>query len=90
MITDSDSGAAFTSRLFQDFVDKNGMTHHPTAVAMPSENGQVERYNRTILQYLAEMCGSTSVKRWNEHLGKLQVGLNNTINKAWVFLLARH
>lgn len=78
----SDPGSSFTSHKFKEFVQSVGMTHHLTAVGLPRGNGQVERYNQTILESLAAMGMNVSEKRWDENLMRLQVGLNSTINDA--------
>jgi hypothetical protein len=51
----SDRGTSFTSNGFKVFTDQFGIAHHLNAVGMPRGNGQVERYNRTILNSLATM-----------------------------------
>lgn len=49
----SDRGTAFMSHKFKGFCRENGIVHVATAVATPRANGQVERYNRTILSMLS-------------------------------------
>lgn len=78
----SDRGKAFTSEKFQKFCDLIGTRHHLNAVAIPRGNGQVERYNRTILDSLATMGAATDDTRWDQNIYNIQLGLNGTINKA--------
>ena len=52
------------------------------AVGMPRGNGQVERYNRTILDSLATMGADTTSTDWDDNIHNLQLGLNNTFNKS--------
>lgn len=47
-----------------------------------AENGQVERYNKTITNSLATMGANKNDKTWDETLINLHVGLNGTLNQA--------
>lgn len=78
----SDQGTSFTSSEFKNFTGTIGTKHVCNAVATPRANGQIERYNRTILNSLAAMNHGRDEKDWDLHLGKLQWSLNNTINKG--------
>lgn len=49
---------------------------------MPRGNGQVERYNRTVLDSLATMGAGAEDDEWDENIANIQLGLNNTLNKA--------
>lgn len=46
-------GSCFTSNCFKAFIQDTGIKHVLNAVATPSANGLVERFNRTILDALA-------------------------------------
>jgi transposase InsO family protein len=78
----SDRGTSFTSNEFKVFTDQFGITHHLNAVGMPRGNGQVERYNRTILNSLATMGAGVSDTAWDENLLNIQLGLNGSVNSA--------
>ncbi|KAG7309482.1 hypothetical protein JYU34_005450 [Plutella xylostella] len=78
----SDRGTSFTSKNFKDFVSKLGIRHVLNAVATPRANGQVERYNRTILSSLATKNHNCQENEWDTHLEEIQLGLNTTINKG--------
>lgn len=78
----SDQGTSFTSNEFKSFVESIGVKHILNAVATPRANGQIERYNRTILNSLASMNHDCDEKDWDLNMGKLQWSLNNTINKG--------
>ncbi|CAH2220102.1 jg14834 [Pararge aegeria aegeria] len=78
----SDRGSCFTSHTFTRFCMDRGTKHILNAVASPRSNGQVERYNRTILDSLKAMTVKYGEKNWDNHLGKIQWGLNNTIQKT--------
>lgn len=78
----SDRGTAFTSNKFRAFCNSRGMTHYLNAVGLPRGNGQVERYNRTILDSLSTMGSDLEDDEWDENLPNIQLGLNGTVNKA--------
>ncbi|XP_008486095.1 uncharacterized protein K02A2.6-like [Diaphorina citri] len=48
----SDNGPQFTSKVFKDFLEGNGVTHKTSAPFHPSTNGQAERYVQTIKKLL--------------------------------------
>lgn len=78
----SDQGTSFTSNEFKNFAKSIGVKHVYNAVSTPRANGQIERYNRTILNSLAAMNHGLDEKDWDTNLGKLQWSLNNVINKG--------
>lgn len=78
----SDRGTSFTSASFQKFVVTIGAKHVLNAVATPRANGQIERYNRTILESLAATNHGMDERSWDENVGRVQWSLNNTKNKT--------
>lgn len=78
----SDRGSCFTSHAFKKFCLDRGIRHILNAVASPRSNGQVERYNRTILDSLTAQNLRDDEKDWDRKLGKIQWGLNNTLQKT--------
>lgn len=78
----SDRGTCFTSKEFSDFINKKGIKHILNAVASPRANGQVERYNRTIVDALTAANHDKPENEWDLRLPQIQWSLNNTINKA--------
>ncbi|XP_046976341.1 uncharacterized protein K02A2.6-like [Vanessa cardui] len=78
----SDRGSCLTSHSFKRFCLDRGIKHVLNAVASPGSNGQVERYNRTILDSLKAFSIKHGEKEWDKNLGKIQRGLNNTIQKT--------
>lgn len=71
----SDSGSCFKSKTFKQFCLDNFIKHVINAVACPRANGQVERYNRTLLDAL-----NTSVdneRDWDNKLPDVTWGMNN-------------
>lgn len=78
----TDRGSCFTSAKFKEFTDKLNIKHILNAVATPRANGQVERFNRTILDALSTKCHGKNENTWDEHVGDIQLGINTTINKS--------
>lgn len=78
----SDRGSGFTAKRFQSFLATLGVKHVLNAVATPRANGQVERYNRTILGALTAANHGKAENLWDETVSKVQWGLNNTINQG--------
>lgn len=77
----TDRGTAYTSRAFEEYCEKNASQHIKVAVGTPRANGQVERYNRTILTALRCSIGKDN-RRWDEQIGKIQWEINNTRNST--------
>lgn len=77
-----DAGSAFTSKLFVNYCERKNIRHHVIATAIPRSNGQVERFNRTILDALRTMGASTDNNKWDTHIASIQQGINSTINKT--------
>lgn len=78
----SDRGTSFTSKKFQDYLNSLGIKHIMNAVATPRANGQVERYNRTVLAALTATNHGKPDNLWDECVSEIQWGLNNTQNKG--------
>lgn len=78
----TDRGSSFTSSTFKNFISEISVKHVLNAVATPRANGQVERYNRSVLDALTTMVQNENEKIWDEKLLRVQWGLNNTINKS--------
>lgn len=78
----SDRGKAFDNKAFQNFCSELAITHHLNATALPRGNGQVERYNRVLLDALATMGADNDDDEWDRNLVNIQLGINGTINKA--------
>jgi hypothetical protein len=77
-----DHGSSFTSEKFREFCDHIQTKIHFNAVATPRGNGQVERYNRTVLDSLATMGADLDDDCWDENVHNVQLGLNGTLNRA--------
>lgn len=78
----TDRGTSFTSESFNKFIVEKNIKHVLNAVSTPRANGQVERYNRTLIDALTTKCVGSLETKWDEHLPDVQWGMNNTINKG--------
>lgn len=78
----SDRGTSFTAKSFQSYLGSLGIKHVKNAVATPRANGQVERYNRTVLASLTATNHGKPENAWDDCVSEIQWGLNNTINKG--------
>lgn len=76
----TDQGTSFTRKAFKDYIKSVGVKHILNAVATPRANGEVERYNRTILAALGTMNHDKPNGHWDEHLPNIQLGLNTMVN----------
>lgn len=77
----TDRGTCFTSQAFKSFVETHGFVHSLAATACPQANGQVERYNRTLVPLLAKLVESSGCS-WDSALIDAEYLLNNTINRG--------
>ncbi|KAJ8916988.1 hypothetical protein NQ315_012903 [Exocentrus adspersus] len=76
----TDRGSCFTSKLFKKYCEDLNIKHVQNATATPRANGQVERYNRTILSSLS--ATTDDEERWDLNISKVRWGLNSTTNSA--------
>ncbi|CAK1598894.1 unnamed protein product [Parnassius mnemosyne] len=78
----SDAGTCFTSCDFKQYCSNKNIRLHTVATGMPRSNGQVERFNKTILESLKTMGEHSTEDRWDQHIKELQQGLNITMHKT--------
>lgn len=78
----TDQGTSFTGKTFQDFIKTNGIKHIFNAVSTPRANGQVERYNRTILAALGAMTHDKPKNIWDDYLPDIQLGINTSVHST--------
>lgn len=78
----TDRGTSFTSDSFKQFMKERNIKHVLNAVSTPRANGQVERYNRTLIESLAAKMVGLAESKWDEQLPDVQWGINNTHNKG--------
>lgn len=79
----SDRGTAYTSKQFEDFCKQNDIIHIKNAVRTPRANGQVERANKIILDFLR--TSGCQAKKWDEQLRNLQWSVNSQRNSSTGF-----
>lgn len=78
----SDRGTSFTSASFKRFMHDKSIKHILNAVATPRANGQVEQYNKVIIDALTAKSVGSPENMWDEHLPDVQWGMKNTLNKG--------
>lgn len=76
----SDRGTAFTSKQFESFCNEYDIHHVKTAVRTPRANGQVERANNTILNFLR--TSTNDPREWDSHLLRIQWTVNSQKNNS--------
>lgn len=72
----SDRGTCFTSEVFRQFCSERNIVLTHVAVQTPRSNGQIERYNRTIMPALLKIASPTA---WHEKIEDVQLSLNRTV-----------
>ena len=77
----SDRGTAFQAKDFNKFSETHSFQHVMVATACPQANGQIERYNKTLVPLLAKLV-ETSGENWDNVLNEAEYLLNNSFNKA--------
>lgn len=75
----TDRGTCYTSKRFENYCKQIGTKHILNAVATPRANGQVEKYNRTIL---SSMTALENEDEWDKEILNIQFALNNTTQKT--------
>jgi hypothetical protein len=75
-----DRGSCYTSKSFNGYCRRLNIKINYTATATPRANGQVERYNRTILSALS--ASADDERTWDEKIKDVQWGLNTSVNKT--------
>ena len=82
-IIHTDQGRNFTSALFQGVCELLEITKTRTTPYRPCSNGQVERYNRTLLQMIC--CYLADNKEWDKDLSLLTSAIRSVPNRQTGF-----
>lgn len=77
----SDNGAQFTSKFFQAVCKILGISNLFTTTYHPQCNGQVERFNRTILAALRHYIGDNQ-REWDLYSDPLTFAYNATVHRV--------
>ena len=78
----SDCGSEFTSKRTQDFLIQNKIIHQTSAPFSPSQNGFIERDNRTIMEGVRSMLSGKKLPQnlWGEAAATFVYLLNISVN----------
>ena len=77
----SDRGGQFTGNFFKSLCNIVGIRQAFTSAYHPQTNGQVERFNRTILAGIRAFC-SEEGRDWDLYTSALTYGYNSTVHRA--------
>ena len=77
----SDQGREFQSTLMKEVCKLLGITQTRTTPYHPQSDGQVERFNRTLLAMLAKVCDD-SPEDWDDHLPYVLSAYRSTVHES--------
>ena len=76
----SDQGSEFTADVFKTLTEQFKIPHNYSSVMHPQSNGQVERFNRTMISYLRKFIPENP--EWESLIFPLQSAYNTTPHSA--------
>ena len=76
----TDRGKEFDNKLMKDLAERCGMEKWKTSAMRPQSNGQVERFNRTMVQYLKWATDGNSLD-WTDYIPMLAISYNTSVHK---------
>jgi hypothetical protein len=79
----TDNGPQFASKFLQQFSNVLGVYQRFTGAYHPATNGQVERFNRTVLTMLSHYVDASS--DWDKVLGPVMAAYNATVHSRTGF-----
>ena len=77
----SDNGSQFASKLFQTVCQRLGIDNRFTSAYHPQTNGQVERYNRTVLAMLRNYVNEHH-DDWDRYISGVTYAYNCTVHRT--------
>lgn len=81
----ADRAAAFTSLMFRDFLNEQGVQLHHIATGVPRGNGQVERVMRTVFNLLRATLTADKESTWTATIAAIEDNLNSTVHSVTGF-----
>jgi len=80
----TDQGKEFCNSSIKDLWDRLKVKHQTTTPYHPRSNGQAERFNRSMCEYLDKMMDKEKAKlgEWISFIPTLQLGYNTSIHRA--------
>lgn len=72
----SDRGTCFTSKQFEEFCRRHGIKHTVNSPRHPQANGQVERWDATLLPAIQSNLSNNDGKTWDRELRRVQSDIN--------------
>jgi len=80
----SDNGSEFVNKVFDALANIHGINRRLTSRYRPQSNGQVERFNRTVVATLLKLCGNTP-QLWPEWLDFVLLSIRTAVHRSTQF-----
>ena len=80
----SDNGSEFVNRVLEALAELHGISRRLTSAYRPMANGQVERYNRTVLAVLLKLSGNTP-ELWPQWLDFVMIAIRTAVHRVTRF-----